>query len=75
MPLNEGGNHMAEKKIIAVVGATGAQGGGLARAILADPNGDFACRAAFLRITYQMVAIMTSSALERIREFGSSDSN
>lgn len=36
---------MAEKKVIAVVGATGAQGGGLARAILADPNGGFACRA------------------------------
>jgi uncharacterized protein YbjT (DUF2867 family) len=28
-----------------VVGATGAQGGGLARAILTDPNGGFACRA------------------------------
>ena len=28
---------MTEKKIIAVVGATGAQGGGLVRAILADP--------------------------------------
>jgi uncharacterized protein YbjT (DUF2867 family) len=36
---------MAEKKIIAVVGATGAQGGGLARAILNDPNGGFAVRA------------------------------
>ena len=36
---------MADKKIIAVVGATGAQGGGLARAILADPNGGFALRA------------------------------
>ena len=33
---------MAEKKIIAVVGATGAQGGGLVRAILADPQGGFA---------------------------------
>ncbi len=36
---------MAEKKIIAVVGATGSQGGGLARAILADKNGPFVCRA------------------------------
>lgn len=36
---------MAEKKIIAVVGATGAQGGGVARAILADPHGGFAVRA------------------------------
>ncbi len=36
---------MAEKKIIAVVGATGAQGGGLARAILADQDGPFRLRA------------------------------
>ncbi len=36
---------MAEKKVIAVVGATGAQGGGLVRAILADPHGGFAARA------------------------------
>jgi uncharacterized protein YbjT (DUF2867 family) len=36
---------MADKKIIAVLGATGAQGGGLARAILNDPNGGFAVRA------------------------------
>jgi uncharacterized protein YbjT (DUF2867 family) len=33
------------KKTIAVVGATGAQGGGLVRAILADPGGGFAARA------------------------------
>jgi uncharacterized protein YbjT (DUF2867 family) len=32
------------KKIIAVVGATGAQGGGLARAILNDPSGEFTAR-------------------------------
>ncbi len=36
---------MAGKKIIAVVGATGAQGGGLVRAILNDPTGGFAARA------------------------------
>ncbi|MFD3455002.1 NmrA/HSCARG family protein [Streptomyces sp. NPDC058691] len=36
---------MSEKKIIAVVGATGAQGGGLANAILTDPEGRFALRA------------------------------
>lgn len=36
---------MSDKKIIAVVGATGAQGGGLARAILADSDGPFAVRA------------------------------
>jgi uncharacterized protein YbjT (DUF2867 family) len=36
---------MTEKKIIAIVGATGSQGGGLVRAILADPDHEFAARA------------------------------
>lgn len=36
---------MSEKKIIAIAGATGAQGGGLARAILNDKNSEFTVRA------------------------------
>src|SRR3954469_14340384 len=36
---------MSNTRIIAVTGATGAQGGALARAILADPSGGFSCRA------------------------------
>jgi uncharacterized protein YbjT (DUF2867 family) len=36
---------MTEKKVIAVVGATGAQGGGLVRAIVNDPNSGFVARA------------------------------
>ncbi|MGA8052674.1 MAG: NmrA/HSCARG family protein [Burkholderiales bacterium] len=36
---------MAESRIIAVVGATGAQGGGLVRAIAADPASGFKARA------------------------------
>jgi len=35
---------MPDKKVIAVLGATGAQGGGLVRAILNDPNGGYAAR-------------------------------
>jgi len=36
---------MPDKKVIAVLGATGAQGGGLVRAIVADPGGGFTARA------------------------------
>jgi uncharacterized protein YbjT (DUF2867 family) len=36
---------MSDKKIIAVLGATGAQGGGLVRSILKDKSGEFAARA------------------------------
>jgi uncharacterized protein YbjT (DUF2867 family) len=36
---------MADKKVIAVLGATGAQGSGLVRAIMADKSGEFTARA------------------------------
>ncbi len=36
---------MSDKKIIAVIGASGAQGGGLVRAICNDPSGGFSARA------------------------------
>ena len=36
---------MAENRIIAVLGATGAQGGGVCRAVLSDPGRGFSCRA------------------------------
>lgn len=36
---------MSDKRVIAVVGATGAQGGGMAHAIVDDPDGTWACRA------------------------------
>lgn len=42
---NHGSDIMAGKKIIAIAGATGAQGGGLARSILDDPGGEFSVRA------------------------------
>jgi uncharacterized protein YbjT (DUF2867 family) len=43
--LFSGGNRMGNKNVIAVTGATGAQGGGLVRAILADKSGVFTARA------------------------------
>ena len=36
---------MSDKKVISVIGATGAQGGGLVRAILNDKSGGFSVRA------------------------------
>jgi len=58
---------MADRKTIAVIGATGAQGGGVVRAILADRSGAFAARAitrhpesekgqAFVRLGAEVVA-------------------
>jgi uncharacterized protein YbjT (DUF2867 family) len=43
--MRSGGSNMADKKIIGVVGATGAQGGGLVRAIMNDEGSGFTARA------------------------------
>lgn len=37
--------HPSAKRVLAIIGATGAQGGGLARAVLADPTSAFTVRA------------------------------
>lgn len=55
---------MAEKKIIAVVGATGAQGSGLVRAIQADPNGGFAVRALTRDINSAKAKALAQSGVE-----------
>ena len=43
--INKKETYVADKKIIAVVGSTGSQGGGLCQAILDDKAGGYACRA------------------------------
>ena len=55
---------MADKKIIAVTGATGAQGGGLVRAILADPNGGFAARAITRNVNSEKAQALAQAGAE-----------
>lgn len=55
---------MSEKKIIAVIGATGAQGGGLARAILADPAKRFTCRAITRNVTSDKARALADAGAE-----------
>jgi uncharacterized protein YbjT (DUF2867 family) len=57
---------MPEKKIIAVIGATGAQGGGLVRAILADRNGGFAIRAITRNPGSEKARVLRSAGAEVI---------
>jgi uncharacterized protein YbjT (DUF2867 family) len=71
---------MADSKIIAVMGATGAQGGGLVRAILADPQGGFRVRAitrdvnsdkakALAKLGVEVVAADASDEASLVRAF------
>lgn len=55
---------MSDKKIIAVTGATGAQGGGLARAILADDSGEFAARAITRNVESDKAAALADAGAE-----------
>lgn len=57
---------MADKKTIVVVGATGAQGGGLVRAILADSNGGFAARALTRDVTSDKARALQAAGTEVI---------
>ena len=55
---------MADRKTIAVVGATGAQGGGLVRAILNDPNSRFAARALTRDVTSDKARALAAGGAE-----------
>lgn len=55
---------MADKKVIAVVGSTGSQGGGLVQAILDDPNGGFAARAITRDTTKDKAKAMAAKGAE-----------
>ena len=55
------------KKIIAVVGATGAQGGGLAKAILADPDGGFTLRALTRKVDGEKAQALAKQGAEVVK--------
>ena len=58
---------MADKKIIAVLGSTGSQGGGLVRAILADPAGGFAARAVTRDTSKDKAKALASAGAEVVK--------
>jgi uncharacterized protein YbjT (DUF2867 family) len=51
-------------KVIAVLGSTGAQGGGLVRAILADPSGGFAARAVTRKVDSDKAKALAAAGAE-----------
>jgi len=58
---------VADKKIIAVVGSTGSQGGGLVHAILNDPQGGFAARAITRDPNKEKAKALTASGAEVVK--------
>lgn len=57
---------MENKKIITVFGATGAQGGGLVRAILADKNSEFSVRAVTRNANSEKAKVLTELGAELV---------
>ena len=57
-------DHVSDRKIIAVVGANGAQGGGLVRAILADRSGQFRVRALTRKPRSERAEALTKAGAE-----------
>ena len=55
---------MSEKKVIAVVGATGAQGGGLVRAIHSDGGGPFVARAVTRKLDSEKAQALAQLGVE-----------
>jgi uncharacterized protein YbjT (DUF2867 family) len=55
---------MSDKKIIAVLGATGAQGGGLVRAILADKSSPFKPRALTRDVNSEKARVLAAAGAE-----------
>lgn len=55
---------MSNKKIIAVMGATGAQGGGLVRAIAANPESGFVARAITRDVTSEKAKALSALGVE-----------
>ncbi len=58
---------MPENRIIAVVGATGSQGGGLVRSILNDPKGEFAVRALTRNPDSEVAKALASKGAEIVK--------
>ena len=58
---------MSTQPLIAVIGATGAQGGGLAQAILADPDRQFALRAITRKPDSPAAAALTEAGAEVVQ--------
>lgn len=58
---------MSQKKIIVVTGATGAQGGGLVRAILSDKSGEFVARAITRNVNSEKAKALANMGAEVVQ--------